>query len=178
MLEDAGIDHQRISGIAVSIGPGSFTGLRIGLALAKGLAFGWDKPLLAVPTMEGLLAMVPSCYDFVCVLSSARKMEYYRGLFFRSEGKWQGDEPVTLAKEASLGNRLPDRPFLFFGEGVLLIREKLASLSEYAHFMPDAFNLPSGFAIASLGEQKLNSGDVADLALASPDYMQRFQGVE
>jgi len=178
VLDDAGISHQQITGVAVSIGPGSFTGLRIGLAMAKGLAFGWDKPLLTVPTMEGLLSRVPEYHKRVCILLSARKMEYYRGLFSRSGESWHKDQAAGMVKEAELGTGLPEKPFLFFGEGVLLIRKKLSALSEYAQFMPDAFNLPSGFAIASLGEEKLSAGDVADIGSASPDYMQRFQGVE
>ena len=175
MLEDVGILGEELDGIAVSVGPGSFTGLRIGLGLAKGLAFGWDKPLIAVPTMAGLISQIPPLCETACVLISARKGECYLGVYHWQDGWKPANNPTTVQETDILG-KLPDDAIIFIGEAALRCRKLLKNMPG-AQFPPLSLMLPSGYGVASTGIQLLKSGKISDIDTAVPYYVKRFQGV-
>lgn len=85
VLKEAGLKGQDLEALAVSLGPGSFTGLRIGLATAKGLALAWGKPVLGIPTLDGLAHSLPGTPHVLCPLLQARKGEFYWALY-----RWAG----------------------------------------------------------------------------------------
>lgn len=177
VLRDASLNGDDLNGIAVSIGPGSFTGLRIGLGLAKGLALGWDKPLVAVPTMEGLVGILPPVYRWVCVLLHARKGEVYRGLYCWINNVWMPQGKIDSIQVDDIHTGLPDEKIFFVGEGADLHRSTIESKRAHARFLPESRTLQSGYGVASKGREYFLSGKKDDIASLAPLYLKRFQGV-
>lgn len=177
VLMDAGIPADEVDGIAVSIGPGSFTGLRIGLGLAKGLAFGLDKPLLAVPTMDGLVSQVPDVCEWACVMLVARRGEVYQGLYRWENGSWKLAGDYDVIPEDTIGDRLPEGEILFLGEGAICHRGIIQKKVKGARFMTSVQSLPSGYSVAEKGRELLQTGQTVDIDTLVPLYLKRFQGV-
>jgi len=177
VLADADLRPQDLAGIAVSIGPGSFTGLRIGLAFAKGLAFAHDLPLLAVPTFTGLVSSLPPIAPAACVLIVSRKGEVYRGLYLWRDPGWGMEGDVKVLPEESLCEGLPDGRIVFLGPGVPVHRERIASCGR-AVFLESGYLWPSGYGVAEAGRRMLARGETADTDGLVPLYLKRFQGVD
>ena len=177
MMEDAGVDEGQVEGIAVSSGPGSFTGLRIGMGFAKGLALGWGKPLLTVPTMEGMTAVLPPVAGWACVLLRARKNEAYRGLYRWSDSAWESASEIRVLSEEKMWEDLPDAPIVFLGEGAESRRESIRAAFPEARWAGSALSHPSGYGVARAGQILLWEGKTTDPERAVPMYVKRFQGV-
>ena len=177
VLTDAEISPGQLDGIGVSIGPGSFTGLRIGLGLAKGLALGWEKSLVAVETMDGLVSQVPGVCDWACVMLVARKGEVYQRLYGWEDDRWMAVGAYQLVQEAGVGKGLPKGDVLFLGEGAACYREMLRQRKKGAKFLGPALSLPSGYGVAARGRELLMGGEVADADALVPLYLKRFQGM-
>ena len=173
VLEDTGFALSDLGGVAVAAGPGSFTGLRIGMGTAKGICLACGLPLLAVPTLEGLALRAAFSGLPVCAMLDARRGEVYAGVYHL-----EGERPIALARDAAVcvGDLLPrlPRPLLFVGAGAYRgqIREALGG---DAHFAPDAFSRPAAAAVALLGAFRLKEGRVEDLFEAEPTYLRRAQ---
>ncbi len=177
IIKGAGITTNAIEGIAVSIGPGSFTGLRIGLGVAKGLALGLSKPLIAVPTMDGLIALIPGMCQWACVLMIARKGELYQGLYQWQDGSWERKDEYKVVPEKKMGCCPPKEDVLFLGEGSLRYQSAIKKRVKGARFLAPVHSLPSGYNIAEKGRQWLIKGKTADIDTLVPLYVKRFQGV-
>jgi tRNA threonylcarbamoyladenosine biosynthesis protein TsaB len=177
LLARARVPVERLDGIAVSIGPGSYTGLRIGLAFAKGMAFSLGKPLAAVPTMQGLVSAIPDVFPHVCVLMPSRKGEVFRGLYGWRDGRWVPVRECDTAPEGRLGEGLPEGEVLFIGEGSRLYRSAIEDQCGKSRFFPDSHSLPSGASIAAEGLLRLVAGAGDDPDGLVPFYMKAFQGV-
>ena len=177
VLRDADVSSDALDGIAVSIGPGSFTGLRIGVGMAKGLAYGLGKPLVAVPTMDGLVSQVPGCVGWACVLLVARREEVYRGMYRWDGSSWELTDGYRVIAVKHIDQGIPDHDILFLGEGATCYRKIIQQQIERAHFSPVAHPLPSGYCIAAKGRELLKRGEIADIDTLVPLYLKRFQGV-
>src|SRR4030066_909454 len=97
VLKQAGLKVSDIDVFAIAIGPGSFTGLRIGLSTVKGFSYATGKPIVSVPTLEALAQNFPFCRYPVCTMLDARKKEVYAALF-----KWRNDGFIRLINEMSV----------------------------------------------------------------------------
>ena len=172
VMNIADIKLDKINAIAVSSGPGSYTGLRIGTSLAKGLCYSLDIPLLAVPTLKILAAGVrPLLHDdsFVCPMIDARRMEVYCQVF---TGNLEEYEPVksVIVDESSFEKFLNVRPVIFFGNGALKCREVL--VHENAKFLSDIN--PSATQLGDLAFRKFSQGEVENLFDFVPHYLKEF----
>lgn len=173
VLTDTGFTPARMDGFAVAIGPGSFTGLRIGVSTVKGLALALDKPVAAVPTLKALAWNLPYAAHPVCPMLDARKNEVYAALYV-CEGKTrtQTMEEAVVPLER-LADLLQGR-IIFTGEASHLYRGDLERLfAERALFAPSAALLPSAAAVAEIGLAMIAAGSVADPDGLAPLYVRK-----
>jgi tRNA threonylcarbamoyladenosine biosynthesis protein TsaB len=174
-LRHADMTLEEIDAVAVASGPGSFTGLRIGLSTAKGLCYAAAKPLVLVPTLEAFAWNFPYCVYPVCVMLDARKGEVYAGLF-----RWEGDGFAPVAPVRSL---LPEElfkdvagPVVLAGEGVLRYHDRIMSAAAGRGIVaPQHKMVPSPSNVAFLGMQKALCSEFADAATAEPLYVRKSE---
>ncbi len=173
VLLDTGVALEDIDGIAVSIGPGSFTGLRIGVSTVKGIAFTTGKPVVAVPTLRALAANVPQAEHVVCPVLDARKQQVYAALYRSGEAGMAELMAPTALSLRDLASRL-DGPTVFTGEGARLFRTELeALLGGRALFAPLSALTPSAASVAELGLGMLHAGGRTDPGELTPLYIRR-----
>jgi tRNA threonylcarbamoyladenosine biosynthesis protein TsaB len=172
-LGASGFSMKEVDGIAISIGPGSFTGLRIGLSAVKGLSLARGIPVAAVPTLDGLAYHVPFCRYSVCPILDAKRHEVYTALYRTSEGVPERLTELRALNPNDLMTEI-DEPTIFLGDAVPvyshLIKESLGSK---AHFAPNHVGLPSGSAIALLGHTLLVEGKTVDIHSVEPFYIRK-----
>jgi len=171
LLASAGQSLGEVDGIAVAIGPGSFTGLRIGLGTAKGLALATGRPLVGIPTLEAMAWNLPFCRHPICPILDARKKEIYCALFrFEAEHLRRLMEDVALTPQA-LAERI-EEPTVFLGDGVKVYGDLLAGrLKEKVLFPPLARRVGSAALVAELGLKRLLNGEQDDPTGLVPRYI-------
>jgi tRNA threonylcarbamoyladenosine biosynthesis protein TsaB len=164
LLSDAGWTVRDLEGLAVSVGPGSFTGLRIGLSTVKGLALALAIPVAAVPTLDALAALLPFAALPVCPVLDARKREVYASLY-RWDGAGMRREWDYLAlAPADLARRL-DEPVIVLGDAADQVD------SPHARRIRPPRRGPSPAAVGFLGHQRLAMGDTVAPADLVPIYL-------
>ena len=179
LLERCGIEPGSIGGLGVSTGPGSFTGLRIGISAIKGLAYAWQIPVAGIGTMEALaLRAATGESRQVCTILDARQGELFAGLF-RVEADAAGHVTVEriraehLAGIAQLSEWI-DVPTLFAGDAVLKYSDALnAALGDRVIRASSLRLLPSAEEVAWLAWQRLSKGDSDPLMELQPEYLRR-----
>ncbi len=179
-----------IDAIAVSGGPGSFTGLRIGSATAKGLGLALDKPLIHVPTVDGLAYQVYGCGDIICPIMDARRNQVYTGIYTFSAraGKKEGIrevEPVFQVLRMQMAIAVEDlirrlnnynRPVVFLGDGVPVYREMLSAGLEVPYsFAPSYMNRQRAAVIGALGIRYYKAGKYETAMEHQPEYLRQSQ---
>ena len=173
-LEMAGLTIAECEGFAVTIGPGSFTGLRIGISTIKGLGFATKKPVTGVSVLDALAYQFPSFPHLVCPVLDARKGQIYTSLYeCNGHMKWKrlvddcAVEPRQWLKQIQ-------RFCLFIGDGATvygdIIRETLGS---FAYFAPPYLNRVRASVVAYIGMRQILNGKVADVARLVPNYIRK-----
>lgn len=171
ILRDTGQEIADLGAVAVSIGPGNFTGLRIGLATAKTLAWSLQCPLVPVPTLEVLAAQFPSYPHPVGVVMDAKRGEVFWGLFRCPEDVPQVLEGPLRLPAGELPARLP-APLLLTGPGLEVHREVLAPrLSREVVWAPPEVRRPRASTLARLARHRLELGLIAHPAQLVPTYL-------
>ena len=174
VLKLAGLTVQAIDGMAVSIGPGSFTGLRIGISTIQGLALAGGIPCVGVSSLEVLAcAGLPWPQD-IWALMDARKGEVYAGRFREREGCLEPLAPEQVRPlEAVLG--AVDSPHLFIGDGAERYQDRIRStLGELARFAPPERNFPRAGTLARIAQPRLaESAGAFDAGLLVPSYLRQ-----
>ncbi|OPX84523.1 MAG: tRNA threonylcarbamoyladenosine biosynthesis protein TsaB [Pelotomaculum sp. PtaB.Bin104] len=174
VLDDAQIDHSQLAGIAVSSGPGSFTGLRIGMSTAKTLAQVWGLPVAGISTLETLAHPLTGHGRLVCPVLNARKNEVYTAVFDYSGLKQTQLIGAMAAPIDILINLLVDynRPVTFLGDGVPEYMLRLqAGLGPLAWFAPMSAGYPRGAAVAELGLKAFQNSLGGSPLLLQPEYI-------
>jgi tRNA threonylcarbamoyladenosine biosynthesis protein TsaB len=183
-LGEARISLEALGGIAVSIGPGSFTGLRIGLSTAKGLAYATGLPLVGVPTLEAMAWTLPAARWQICPVLDARKQEVYAALFQHDrDGLQRVSEDMAIAPEALC--RLIRKPTLFLGDGLAAYQALFEErLGDHLLLPPLANRGARPACVAELGRRRLLRGErdlpealVPCYLRASEAELRRHQGV-
>ena len=169
VLKDASIASNQLDAIAISKGPGSYTGLRIGVSAAKGLCFALDKPLISVSTLESLAYQV-SCNDGMIVpMLDARRMEVYSAIFDSKYNLVRGTEAEIL-NELSFSSYLEQGKVHFIGNGVTKTKTLISHPN--AVFIDD--KLPSAKEMGLLAYHKYKKSDFEDVAYFEPYYLKDF----
>jgi tRNA threonylcarbamoyladenosine biosynthesis protein TsaB len=164
-----------VEALAVAVGPGSFTGLRIGVSTVKGLAFATGRPVVGVPTLDALAWLLPFAAHPVCPVLDAKKGEVYAALYRTGGG---GLEPLMPARAvapetlvAELRDAVPT-PVVFLGDGVGALAPWLArTLGPRALLAPAGLRLPSAVTVGELGLRALARGEAVDPAALVPLYL-------
>ncbi|MGI6683961.1 MAG: tRNA (adenosine(37)-N6)-threonylcarbamoyltransferase complex dimerization subunit type 1 TsaB [Bacillota bacterium] len=174
LLENSDITWDEISGFAVTIGPGSFTGLRIGLATVQGLAQVLDKPVTGIVSLDALAENLTGWPGLLCPILDARKNEVYTALYQSAGNQMERLSPYrALAPEVLLEELLPlkDR-VTFLGDGVFAYRNLIQEiLKDRAFFAPATKNLLRAAEVASLGLKKFLQGEETSLFAIKPFYL-------
>jgi tRNA threonylcarbamoyladenosine biosynthesis protein TsaB len=168
VLGMAGLAIDDVEAVAVSIGPGSFTGLRIGLALGKGIAFAGGLPLVGVPTLEALAHVAGAAPgETVCAALDARKHEVYAALFGATDAAPRRLSPDVALRPEALAERLVP-PCVVVGDAGEVYGDILRAR---ASLRPFATHHPRGGVIARLGFERLAAGEAANPGTLEPVYV-------
>lgn len=163
-----------IDAIAVSSGPGSYTGLRIGVSAAKGLCFSLDKPLISIPTLTSLAnAIIIANGDMIIPLLDARRMEVYSAVF-NFEKEQIRETQAQIIDENSYSEYLEKGKVYFLGDGALKCKETI--IHDNAIFLEGYF--PSAKEMVGLSYQKFINNDFEDVAYFEPYYLKDFVAVK
>lgn len=173
VLKSGNIVGSQLDAIAVSKGPGSYTGLRIGVSAAKGLCFALDKPLISVHTLQSLAYQMDVKEGYIIPMLDARRMEVYSAVYDANHYEIRKTEAQIL-DESSFGNYLDSGYVHFIGNGV----PKLKSIITHpnAIFLEDT--LPSAKEMSSLAYNKYKKNDFEDVAYFEPYYLKEFIGLK
>lgn len=177
MLAQAGMVARDLDAVGVALGPGSFTGLRVGLAAAKGLALAHGLPLLGVPTLDFTAYPHQAQPVPVIALVQAGRGRVYWAPYAHGPGGWAAQEPAALGTLADVANRTV-RATMFVGEVMPADRETLQQFigGARAHFLPPALAVRRAGYLAELAWKRLSNGETDDLATLSPIYLQQPDG--
>jgi tRNA threonylcarbamoyladenosine biosynthesis protein TsaB len=170
-LKNIGLKIDDIDGFAASIGPGSFTGLRIGLSTLKGLCLATGRSLAAVPSLDALAYLSLYCQYPVVTMLDAKKNQVYAAIYETKDGEVKRQTDYLVTDVEDLAKRISQKS-LFVGPGAKLYQKKVMELlRDKACFSLAEQSLPSGAAIAFLGSKKLILGQVEDIANLEPLYL-------
>jgi tRNA threonylcarbamoyladenosine biosynthesis protein TsaB len=174
LLGMAGMGIGECDGFAVSIGPGSFTGLRIGISAIKGLAFALGKPVAGVSTLDALAFQFPWFPNQVCPLLDARKGEVYTALYKPDgTGGWEKLVSDCVVEPGPWLGQIQD-VCLFVGDGTLVYRKLIEETrGSRARFAPPSFNTVRASVVGALGLKQIASLQTEDVGLLVPQYIRR-----
>lgn len=172
------LDLHSIDAIAVAAGPGSFTGLRIGSATAKGLGLALDKPLISVPTVDALAYNLYGTDRLICPMMDARRSQVYTGIYEFAGEELKSLLPQTPMEVPRLAERLNalQREVLLLGDGAAVYKEEMEKLLTVPHaWVPAHLNKQRAAAVAVLGLQYLREGKTETAAEHQPIYLRLSQ---
>lgn len=172
------LDLKTVDVIAVSAGPGSFTGLRIGSATAKGLALALDKKIVSVPTVDALAYNIWNCTDVICPLMDARRQQTYTGLYMFEDGRMQTLLPQCVVQIEEIINKVNDmgKPVVFLGDGVPVFADFIAQHCKVPYqYAPAHCNKQRAASVAALGAILYGEGKAEPAAEHKPDYLRLSQ---
>jgi tRNA threonylcarbamoyladenosine biosynthesis protein TsaB len=177
LINTAGLTYNDIDAVAVSCGPGSYTGLRIGVSTAKGLCFALDKPLIAIETLEAMAygvindkAITIDEDTLLCPMIDARRMEVYCALF-NNQGLKIRPTAADIIDEHSFSEFLSNHKILFFGDGADKC-EAVLGVNNSAQFLPDFVN--SATYLTQKAAEKFKKKEFEDVAYFEPYYLKDF----
>ncbi|MDM8523337.1 tRNA (adenosine(37)-N6)-threonylcarbamoyltransferase complex dimerization subunit type 1 TsaB [Desulfococcaceae bacterium HSG8] len=175
VLEMSGLTISELDGFAVTRGPGSFTGLRIGISTVKGFAAASGKPLAGVSSLDALAFQLSFSPGLICCLMDARKKEVYCSSYRFEYGflKKKTEEQVLSPGRAIAGIR---EPCLFVGNGAFLYQQMITEqLGESASFAQPCHNTIRASAVASLGMERFQNNDTDDVTMFVPRYIRKSE---
>ena len=169
VLKEANINSNKLDAISVSKGPGSYTGLRIGVSAAKGLCFALDKPLISIPTLDALAHQVKMDDGIIVSMLDARRMEVYSAIYDSNYNEIR-ETQAQILDETSFNDYLEQGKVYFIGNGV----EKTKTLINHTNAIFIEDKLPSANNMSLLADNKYKKNDTEDIAYFEPYYLKDF----
>ncbi|MDT7829541.1 tRNA (adenosine(37)-N6)-threonylcarbamoyltransferase complex dimerization subunit type 1 TsaB [Pricia sp. S334] len=170
VLKDAGLALSDLEAVAVSKGPGSYTGLRIGVSAAKGLCFSLDVPLIALSTLASMAHQAQGeDIDFIVPVLDARRMEVYSAVFDAHKSQIR-ETRAEIIDGKSFAEYVESGTMLLLGSGAQKCREIL----QHPNFRFDTSVVPSAKQMVTLSHRKFEVGDFEDFAYFEPYYLKDF----
>lgn len=169
LSKSGGIDKGKLNAIAVSKGPGSFTGLRIGVSTAKGLCFALDIPLISVPTLESLAHQLKDTNSIIVSMLDARRMEVYSAVYSEDKKQIRDTKAEILTKD-SFSEYLKKGKVHFIGNGI----EKFKWICKHKNAIFIEDKSPSANEMSFLSEKKFKKSEFEDVAYFEPYYLKDF----
>ena len=170
VLKTSRVEFEALGGLAVSLGPGSFTGLRIGMACAKGVAFSHRLPLVGIHTPDAIAAGIAPLAERMVVVLPSRKGEVYAAPYRNLDGAFQREGKIAAVAIRDFAN-WAGMIDTVAGPGVVGLRE--AGLEKFCYLSEMHWQI-SAAAIARLGARRILTGDTDDLAALEPEYFKPF----
>ncbi len=175
LLGASRISIKDIDAFAVSIGPGSFTGLRIGLSTVKGFCYATGKPIVAVPTLDAFAMAIHFSPYQRCPMLDARKNEVYTALYRDEDGLCKKIMPETVIKPADLLKDIKE-PTIFMGEGAKIYKNIIRdTLGSNAIFAPPSRMVPAASTVAEAAVDRLKQGLTANPVSLTPFYIRKSE---
>ena len=173
VLEIAGFGVGDLDGLAVTIGPGSFTGLRIGISTVKGLAHALGKPAVGVSTLKALARQCGPTPYLICPLLDARKGEVYAATY-----RFDRDRLVPKTSERAMRPEAViegiQSPCVFIGNGARLYRQRIvAAVGSLAHFVSEGQNMIRASSVAFLSMPRFGANDTDEITALAPHYIRK-----
>lgn len=171
VMKASGMSYSALDAVAISMGPGSYTGLRIGVSTAKGICYAADKPLIAIGTLQAMAAGAKKgTPSLLCPMIDARRMEVYTELFNPDLSTFR-EIKAEIIDGNSFAAELTDHTIWFFGDGAAKCKPVLGSHPN-ARFIDDF--QPSAAHMISLAEEKFNRSEFVDVVYFEPYYLKDF----
>jgi tRNA threonylcarbamoyladenosine biosynthesis protein TsaB len=173
LLKEARLVLDEIDGMAVSLGPGSFTGLRVGLSAVKGLALAAERPVVGIPTLDALASNLPFTPYVICPILDARKGDVYSALYKDGgRGLVERLTPYEVLSPLRLLEKIPLEETIFLGDGVEVYGEFIKErLGAKALFAPPHLRFLRGSSVAEIGLQRFKRGEKDDISSLVPIYV-------
>lgn len=177
LLKNTNCDITELEGFVVSKGPGSFTGLRIGMSIVKGLSQGTDKPLVGISTLDALAYNMCYTKGIICPILDALRNNVYTALYTyeNSELKKLTDYMVISIDELIMKINEYNKPICFIGDAIPLFKDKLVSEIRDICFAPTHLNIAKASALGDLGINMLSSGAYDNIYDLAPIYLRKSQ---
>ena len=173
VMGKAGLIISQLDGFAVSIGPGSFTGLRIGITTIKGLAFSLNKPVVGVSSLETLAFQCKQSPYLICPAIDARKHEIYFCHYRYQNGKLKKEGPERVASPAAALRGIREH-CVFVGNGAKLYQKLISiELGDLAHFVAESRHTLQAAAVARLSLSRFKRQETDDVHLLVPHYIRQ-----
>ncbi|TVZ56612.1 tRNA threonylcarbamoyladenosine biosynthesis protein TsaB [Lutibacter sp. Hel_I_33_5] len=169
LTEESGVSLSEIDAFAVSKGPGSYTGLRIGVSAVKGLCFSFDKPLISIETLKSLASKISEKKGLIIPMIDARRMEAYTAVFDANHQQIRETKAEIITSESYL-EYLEKGMVYFLGDGAEKCKEVITHKN--AVFVDNQF--PSSNEMAGLSFEKYKKNDIEDVAYFEPFYLKDF----
>jgi len=170
ILQKNNISKTQLDAIAVSKGPGSYTGLRIGVSAAKGLCFALEIPLISIPTLDALAYQVKENNGVIVSMLDARRMEVYAAIYTAESKEQIRETKAEVLEENSFSDYLEKGKAYFLGDGV----EKFKTICTHKNAVFIEEKLPSANEMGLLANNKYKKSDIEDVAYFEPYYLKDF----
>ncbi len=177
LLKQCGLTARDVTHVAVAAGPGSFTGVRIGVSAAKGFAWGGELPCVGVSTLEAMARNLGAFEGTVCACMDARRSQVYNAIFYVNQGKLERaseDRAIALA-ELARELRTVDGPIYLVGDGAELTYNTLSGELPNLILPPEHRVHQRGAGVALAALPKIAAGEVGDAASLKPNYLRLSQ---